>query len=317
MVSCTVGGSGQQVGEISFLVSLEPLPELAEHTAVDFPDLYQGYITRTDGVILYSGNSGLTWEPLPTPTTAPLYDVAFIDPTLGFAVGGGCPTEEPACPHPGAVILESSDSGESWELRELGEDVGPLHSLVFTSTSQGVAVGEGVVLTTSNTGTRWDVHQRPGEVLEDVWMESTTRGFTVGKAGLVLVTDDGGQTWTNVATEHTGDLFAVAFADGVGYIAGELGLLRSFDDGQTWNLVEGAPSGLRATYFLDLDSGIVGGSGQAGAGATLLLTNDYGDNWLGGLDLDTVQSIRDFSFPNDDLGFAVGNGDQLIKLLRQ
>ncbi len=311
-MTCSLGSGGGQVGEISFLVALEPLPESAEHTAVEFPDRYNGYITRSDGVLLHSGNEGLTWTPSPTPTSAPLYDLAFLDPTTGFAVGG-CTD----CDAQGGVILQTTDRGETWSLVQQRESTPPLRGIVFASSDRGLIVGDEVILVSRNAGLRWDSYEYPGAFLNDVWMDSVDRGFAVGREGLLLASDDGGESWIEVATEHVGDLFAIAFADGIGYIASEHGLLRSFDDGLTWAEIEGAPTGLRATYFFDLDSGIVGGQGESTTGATLLLTNDYGDNWLGGLELDTVQSIRDFAFPTDDLGYAVGDGDQLVKLLRQ
>jgi len=311
LITCNVG-SGQQVGEISFLVALETLPSEGEHTAIEFPDRFQGWITRSDGSLLYSGNAGLTWEPQNTPTTTPLLDLAFIDPTIGFVVGG-C-IDQPCEPGSG-LILETYDSGETWTEVELDSPVRSLTTIAFPSPNRGVIAGDEVVLTTGNGGIRWDLHPRPGEVFEDLWFESVDLGYAVGRAGLVRVTEDGGETWTEVQTDHTGDLYAIAFSQGVGYIAGEDGLLRSFDEGYSWEMVSGAPTGLHAVHFIDLDSGIVGGEGASTA--VLALTNDYGDNWLGGLDLDTVHSIRDFSFPNEDEGFAVGRGDQVIKLLRQ
>ena len=64
------------------------------------------------------------------------------------------------------------------------------------------------------------------------------RGYVVGANGIVLRTDDGGETWKDVETNISGNLFGVALANRNDVlVVGEQGkIIHSRDAGQTWEV---------------------------------------------------------------------------------
>jgi photosystem II stability/assembly factor-like uncharacterized protein len=64
---------------------------------------------------------------------------------------------------PGSVILHSADRGKSWELVKTGYPL-PLHGVFFLDDRQGWAVGElGTILVTTDGGKSWTAQHRGGE----------------------------------------------------------------------------------------------------------------------------------------------------------
>ena len=149
------------------------------------------------GHVLVSTDDGASWRQSKVPTRALLTAIHMHDESAGWAVGHD------------AVILRTSDGGETWTL----------------------------------------VHQAPEEELPllDVWFRDRRKGFAVGAYGYFLATEDGGETWTrrNVGEDdfHLNALFPAAAPDRL-YIAAEAGVVyRSDDGGGTWQRISSPYAG--------------------------------------------------------------------------
>lgn len=224
------------------------------------------------GIVLLSDDAGRTFrQAASVPVSSTLTEVAFVDDRHGWAVG-----------HWG-VILATDDGGEHWRVQRIDTHVDqPLFSVYFFNAQEGVAVGLwSLILHTGDGGRTWQ--QVPGPTppgggradrnMFHLFTTPTGGLFCAAERGLVMKSDDHGQTWQAIATGGKGSLWAgVATADGaliVGGLQGEVA--RSTDGGRTWNRVDsGTKSSL--TAFVRTPTGIVG----VGLDGTQIVSTDGG-----------------------------------------
>lgn len=139
-------------------------------------------------------------------------------------------------------------------------------------------------------------------------------GWAVGKGGVVLRTDDHGNTWTQIATEYEpggdpGTLWGIFFRNQTeGWLAADHFLRHSTDGGVTWtattNIIGtgGCPLVPADLEYYSLDFIEVGGSlrGICGAEPGVILTTSDGNTWAPArCDLGDEFEVWDVSFePN-------------------
>lgn len=196
----------------------------------------QGMITTHD-----IGQSG--WITRGAPANKPLtgndlYSVAFLGAAPGFAVGMNC-----------TILRKNDATKEIWELN-YSSGSGSLYAVAFADPLHAVAVGDGIILCTSNGGNQWGsavdaahppVVFAPGGTLRSVAFADRMRGVAVGDGGLIVITEDSGYSWKALSGEilpNPVNLLGVAFADSSnGVIVGEHGtILATHDGGETWSM---------------------------------------------------------------------------------
>lgn len=147
------------------------------------------------------------------------------------------------------VILRSSD-GKNWQQRPAPVSV-MLTRVKFTDPAHGWVLGyDGAILRTTDSGESWQIaHYDPqARALFDLIFLDGSHGIAVGGYGTMLVTRDGGQAWEEVDSV-LGDIgmhlnAIVRLGDGSLFIAGERGMMaRSFDQGETWEVLDGPYGG--------------------------------------------------------------------------
>jgi photosystem II stability/assembly factor-like uncharacterized protein len=170
----------------------------------------------------------LGWVPQTPFSTQVLYDCAVTGTTDVWAVGNN------------GIVLHSVDSGATWTSIDVPGVTGVgdyFHAVSFNPQGQGWAVSQyGAIVSISSAGV---VKQTaPSNVaLEDVAPVSFNHAWIVGGSGTILVTADGGTTWTQQTTPPgTAPLGGVAFADLThGWAVGFNGtILATVDGGVTW-----------------------------------------------------------------------------------
>ena len=298
-------------GSTAFAVDLLTLPAVKTGTATKA--LLLDVTARGDGafvavgeygVILVSEDGGESWTQAEVPVSIMLTGVYFPTDESGWAVG-----------HDG-VILHSADGGHSWEKQldgnQLNEMIIPVAERIVEkfqakvdALQSGEEAGEASAETADEDleylledaefmleeaefmleGATDDVDAGPVRPLLDVWFRDARNGFVVGSYGMLLHTEDGGQTW-NLVSDRIGSAQAfhlnqiVAAPDGALFIAGESGYVyRSFDGGQNWDALQ---PGYEGSFYGVLVVPDDAGSYELlayGLRGNLFRSADRGDSW--------------------------------------
>jgi hypothetical protein len=137
-------------------------------------------------------------------------------------------------------------------------------------------------------------------------------GIAVGRGGAIVVTSDGGQTWSDATSNTTAHLRALAvFGTTMMWAAGKGGtIVRSTDAGATW-VACNTPTGTGALYaiaFRDANEGWAAGDGGA-----LLHTTDGGANWSSE-DAGTEANLRGLSVFGSEPAWLVGAASAVLRV---
>jgi photosystem II stability/assembly factor-like uncharacterized protein len=187
------------------------------------------------------------------PVGETLEALAPLDAKTAWAVATG--------PWPGTALLHTSDAGRQWTVALHTGVTAPAGPWGFWDATQGWAVGSATdpeaVLRTGDGGRTWAVVGTvPAGSVYGAGFFGAARGWVVTGQGRLLVTADGGRSWT--AHPLPGDVCqppAVGFATAAsGWISGGWGcgasLLRTTDGGGSWQQPPTLPGGvvLSAVY---------------------------------------------------------------------
>jgi photosystem II stability/assembly factor-like uncharacterized protein len=224
-----------------------------------------------------------TQLPVAGPMTdeTPLFASARISDSSGCAVG------------PFGRIVKYVQSG-SPEIEDIGGTYFVrLQDGDFRNASDGCVTGQGyTVMRTEDGGTTWSVPEKDwsengnAQGLGLDFSSSGDHGVVVGSGGFIAITNgttDPEESWTEDVTKPSGtlpDLTAVAFVPGedtVYAVASSGSVLKSTDNGESWDWTASSPSGASALYGVSFATPSVGY--VAGAGAGVWKTTDGGANW--------------------------------------
>jgi photosystem II stability/assembly factor-like uncharacterized protein len=168
------------------------------------------------GHILLSAD-GKSWRQVAVPVDALLTSVVFADSQHGWAVGHD------------AVILGTSDGGETWKLQNFQPDLAkPLFDVLFFDARHGIVVGAyGLMLETRDAGASWTPVADNVISDEERHMNALAKLgdgslMVIGEAGLIGLSPDQGATWTKIASPYESSLFCVLPAGDKGAIIGGL-----------------------------------------------------------------------------------------------
>jgi photosystem II stability/assembly factor-like uncharacterized protein len=191
-------------------------------------------------------------------------------------------------------------------------------------TGGGWAIDGGIVGRTRDGGRSWRFQSGvvygggPGFSLGRVQFRDSLHGCAVGEHGLVILTDDGAESWrpARSAGRFGASLFDVQFIDDRNaWAIGPGSLVRTEDGGETWRLLvrseseNGYLSG-NAIHFVDERHGWL-----VGQGGSLMWTEDGGWHWTpAALPLRPGErpTLRDVTFLGAERGWVVGEGGSIF-----
>ena len=148
------------------------------------------------GLIFKTTDGGVTWTPKPSPTTAPLFSVSFIDNNNGFAVGGF------------GKILKTTNGGETWT----NVPSPTMQSLFRVKCFDGkcYACGDGGVILRSSPNPVAAVHELPLSYQLNVYPNPVSSMLNISstvnctfKSISVNLVDIKGQTVKNAQTDKS------------------------------------------------------------------------------------------------------------------
>jgi photosystem II stability/assembly factor-like uncharacterized protein len=220
-----------------------------------------------DGIILHSGDGGLTWTrqrmAIYDPQSddphngSPLLDVLFLDAKHGFAIGAY------------SLLLETTDGGATWNEKPLSAPAAADAAAdeVEVEAAEEVAVeGEDGV-----SDDDWTMSAEEIEIGEesDPHLNGIARTgdgslFIVAERGSAFRSTDGGQSWQRIKLPYDGSMFGVlAYEDRHVLAFGLRGnVFESTDLGDNWTKID-----------TGVDLSLMGGAGWEGGGAALVGAN--------------------------------------------
>lgn len=282
----------------------------------------------TFGVIIISEDDGQTWEQAQVPASVTLTSVFFPTPELGWAVG-----------HDG-LILHSSDGGRNWvkqlDGHELNDQILEVAERIVTNSREELEA-----LQADETADEYDIEDAefmleeaefalegamddtdagPVRPLLDVWFRNEREGMVAGSYGMLLLTQDGGETWRlesdrmdNAEAFHLNRIKAAP--DGTVFIAGESGFVyRTRDGGETWDSLEpgyeGSYHGLVIVAFDDGTYELV----VYGLQGNVYRSLDQGETW-DAVDAGTAATLLAGTVLADSSVVLAGSGGVIVKRL--
>lgn len=156
---------------------------------VDFIDENKGYVGGSSVTLLYTEDGGLTWEDR-APNYGSYKGLFFFDENVGFATGSSC-------------IWRTLDGGLTWAQPQNGYYNLIYYSPYFISPNEGWVAGgvssillEGHIAYTINGGANYNsISNGIQHDFYDIMFLDASNGYTVGDAGTILRTTDGGINW--------------------------------------------------------------------------------------------------------------------------
>jgi len=249
--------------------------------SIDFIDENRGWAAGIYGTMLHTEDGGKTWVQQNTGTKEHFFGICFVNQSQGWAAGSM------------GTILHTVDGGKTWAAQREPEDKN-FNALCFINETTGWVVGEfGTVLHTADGGKSW-VRQKPAPLFlqeKDPWADpplalygvkfiDSSKGWIVGMHGVLLRTEDGGETWIDQrgSLNVTDPLYAVEIKGDRGWIVGDGGAyLLSEDGGKSWRFLEDRIKTrfwLHDVTFSDQSRGWV-----VGARGAVVKTEDGGKTW--------------------------------------
>jgi photosystem II stability/assembly factor-like uncharacterized protein len=241
-------------------------------------------VAGEQGYILFSDDDGQNWTQADVPVSLTITSVAFAGPGKAWATA-----------HDG-FLLHSADNGATWQVKLTGSDVAQLSVIAIEERvkAQRAAVAAATPETREDLEWALDdsvfaleeataaVDEGMTSPLLKVWFASARDGYALGAYGVFLRTRDGGETWVidgnrldNPDKYHLYDI--ARSSRGVLLVAGEAGtLLRSLDDGNTWQRIESIYPGSFFGAVAAKDGSLL----TFGLRGNVFRSDDDGANWL-------------------------------------
>lgn len=253
-------------------------------------------------------NLSAQWKKIYTPYTNDLFDVCQV-PGKVYAAGQG------------STVLQSSDSGKSWQKLSLTIPSN-LRTVYFFDSLTGLVSGENArIQKTYNGGKTWtQKYVRTAAFAYDIDF-SGNKGIAVGKDLLAISSADGGETWTVDTTPQVRkQLNSVSISpSGNCWTVGDSGFIfRKHLSEKKWTPV---PSGtiINLTNVSTIgDSFIIITGGMPDTALVgkhlniLLFSFDNGQTWLS-TTLKELKTIYSAYFFNEDTGFICGTNGIISK----
>lgn len=208
-----------------------------------------GYDPATASTILWTNDGGLTWEYKDLGSSESFVnDVKLVDNLTAYAIGkmGRC--------------KKTVDGGMTWTLCNF--DVSPQFNsfklaAITTDTVYfaGLDVGfftNGAFGSTVDGGSNWNVFTVSNFAMRAISFQTAQIGFLGGGSGVILGTNDGGDSWVTETTDTAdGTILDLSFANpNLGWAVTDSGrILHTVDSGATWNTEYTAPVSLRSVCF--------------------------------------------------------------------
>lgn len=187
-----------------------------------------------------------------------------------------------------------------------------LESTTWITATEGVAVGENLIIRTNDGGTTWEeVLQDFGGHFYDVVFFEDGRGVAVGEKGLIFTSADFGKTWVKRESGTQNNLLSIAKTSVMHLIAvGQNGeIIQSFNAGVSWSkITSGTNRQLNDITFINENTAFIAvNNGQ------ILKSFDTGTTWMSTTISD--KNLNGIAFSSDMIGYVTGENGVFLKTI--
>ena len=243
------------------------------YTVKKFGDRY--FATGHQGHIIYSEDGGDTWTQAQVPVRSSLLDIAFPTPEKGWAVG-----------HEG-VILHTEDGGKTWVKQYDGLRYGKEGLAYYQKLAEENPDNEAFPHYVGEM--EFAIGQGADKPFFRVECLSEKQCYALGAYGMLVLTEDGGETWEPRLHTVENDSFYHVFdfsplpGDGRFFLAGEAGLFMVADvsnpdkEQRYAKKIHSIP--WEGSFFTSTDTAD-GAIVMGGLRGRMFRTADVGDTWV-------------------------------------
>lgn len=198
------------------------------------------YILGHYGHLVQTFNSGQTWNNRYLETEEAYWNMDFLTPDRGVAVGGGAFTSG------GIHLFNVNQEGRDTFLKE------PLHEMndaAMVSDKVIISVGFGIVRRSEDGGLTFQTIDIKGDNFVAVDFPTDQIGYMVGASGSIFKTTDSGINWTELNAPNNFTQLKIQFSEvffldeDKGYCVGLNGTFwKTINGGDDWIVVKNLPS---------------------------------------------------------------------------
>lgn len=253
----------------------------------------------TSESIVKTNDGGTTWESLSIPNFT-VNKTFFTSSLVGHSVSNN------------GIILKTIDGGENWYVTRNDSNTSSSSYLTVYFVNENIGFVSKALnnYKTTDAGETWVEISGTSLTLLDFYFLNENDGFATGEYGVTYKTNDGGTTWDQIFFQSSfvggTSMYSIYFQDvNVGYATGDRGrIIKTIDGGNSWT-----PHSITYNEFSQIQF-LNNNLGYAQSRENFYKTTDGGDSWIlaGSLSLGTSVSRTDFTFVNEDLGYATTGG---------
>jgi len=301
---------------------------LQDLKGVYFIDQLRGWAVGGN-TLIKTEDGGSSWTEIQTNTPLAMRAVHFVDIDTGIVIGDE------------GIILRTTDSGNSWDIRKIDNyigngwlDVFNLDAITFTDKQTGWIIGAGYygnqIYKTTDCGRSWQwnefiIQPKVYSGLSDICFINKNCGVITGDLGAFLKTTDGGTTWQyqNLSEKYQKweyqYFYSTFFTDSLtGWIVGGSNnafILKTTDGGENW--IEAANNDsemMHRFYKIRFSDTLADNSGWIiGQFGMIYRTIDTGDTWTS--QREKRYNFNSVYFTDLNTGWVVGDSGVILSTI--
>lgn len=258
--------------------------------------------------VLKTIDGGANWYSMPFNAMHNLFSICFINPDTGYAAGTGYSS--------GGGIFKTTDGANTWAM--VGGSVSFLSSVCFKDAEYGVVVGDiGHIRVSSDGGNSWTWNTEYTTTIGEMCFSPGRKIYMADDYGKIIKIDPANGDAISTISDNIGSAGISFPGDDIGYVARfQDSVYKTTDAGASWQSLFIADwFYITALFFTDVNTGYLAGFNQQVHGQ-IYKTTDGGQSWnLQFTGASNSTSLDDLFFVNDLTGFAIGNGQTILKTI--
>ena len=273
-----------------------------------FTDNNNGWVVGSQ--VRKTTDGGVTWSTVNLGSNNFLYDVFFINSSVGWIVGSN------------NTVYKTTDGGSSWVA--LGGSFPAntsFNGVFFIDENNGIILSTRGIYKTSNGGNSWNLTNAPTHTAQAVFMRNPSRAWVAGQLGRLLTgySTPSSYGWKVTRGEGIGlDPEPSNVYPEIDFVNSSIGwavngrsfLIKTTNGGKVWTNTP-----LKDVYdvdFIDANTGYAAAKGAARGAITLHKSTDGGNSWNPIYNF-PIGDVAKIQFINSSVGWAIiGYNDQNV-----